>query len=185
MLGTVISVLANALRRRHDLVCEAIAQVVTVCVKIFTLLQSPRRLSGGTGAQSDRQDRTGPNWVSPSMAMLDDARSFGRYLSNLATIGSQHSSLSKHAPTILVAYVRAAADPWANLGVAARRELEPGLFAVCDIVTVGGRGGGRGREGEVLGSAFGLGEGVSGEAEKEIWAELWRAWGKKRYTGRG
>nr|XP_019050767.1 hypothetical protein I302_01209 [Kwoniella bestiolae CBS 10118]OCF29697.1 hypothetical protein I302_01209 [Kwoniella bestiolae CBS 10118] len=91
------------------------------------------------------------------------------------------SPLAKHIPAILVAYVRAAAD--LHLGV--RRELEPGLYALCNLVTSGGRAHARGREGEGLGIPFGLGEGSGGEGERELWADLWQSWNKSRYMGQG
>ena len=93
--------------------------------------------------------------------------------------------LAKHAPSILVAYVRAASDPLASLSIDVRRQLEPGVFALCDVMTSRGRAEGRGSEGKGIGLPFGLGEGDTGEAEKELWADMWRSWSKKRYLGLG
>ena len=94
-----------------------------------------------------------------------------------------HQSIMKHVPALLIAYVRIVATTRISRDV--RKDLETGLFVVCDIVTAGGRIHSRGREGEAIGEAFGLGEGPGGEAERDVWAELWRSWAAKRYTGQG
>jgi hypothetical protein len=54
------------------------------------------------------------------------------------------------------------------------------VYTICDAVI---RSQDRGHEGEGIGIPFGLGE--SGEAEQEIWAELWKQWAKQRYRGQG
>jgi hypothetical protein len=136
--------------------------VVDICSALILSLQRPR--------------------MNVTQTPLEDAKQIARFWALLAA-ASTGSALSKHVPMILVGYVRAVCDPFAGLSVAIRKELEPGLFSICDVITAGGRGGGRGREGEGLGLSFGLGEG--GEAEKEVWADLWKAWARKRYTGRG
>ncbi|WVR08691.1 hypothetical protein IAU60_005749 [Kwoniella sp. DSM 27419] len=102
-----------------------------------------------------------------------------------ASQGHETSPIAKHAPVVLLAYVRAGAGLHLGLHPAVRKELEPGIHAFCNLVTSGGRIQARGREGEGLGTPFGLGDGPGGEGEKELWAEMWRSWGRSRYMGQG
>lgn len=92
--------------------------------------------------------------------------------------------LAKHAPTILVAFVRASIRGQ-GLSLGMRAILEPGLFAICDAITVGGRSGGRGNEGEGIAKAFGLGESSFTASEVGLWADLWRRWNHRRFAGQG
>lgn len=89
-------------------------------------------------------------------------------------------ALGKHAPAILAAYVRGLADRKNPISVVHRRLLQASVYHWCDMIV---RAPHRGREGEGIGQTFGVGEG--GEAEKEIWAGLWRQWTKQRYRGQG
>ncbi len=100
-----------------------------------------------------------------------------------STKSTFHKAVVKHLPAVLVAYVRVLATSHIPLNV--RRGLQPGLFDICDLVTAGGRVQSRGREGEGLGDAYGLGEGPGGEAEREVWADLWKTWANSRYVGQG
>jgi len=96
-----------------------------------------------------------------------------------------YTALVKHLPAVLVAYARVVADPRGNVRPDVRKEMIPGLWALCDVLTIGGRVRSRGREGEALGEAFGLGDGPGAEAERDVWADLWGMWASKRYTGQG
>jgi hypothetical protein len=87
---------------------------------------------------------------------------------------------SKHAPAILVAYVRSVVRPKVPLAIPTRKALQTSVYTICDSVV---RLQNRGREGEGIGIPFGLGE--TGEAEQEIWADLWKQWAKQRYKGQG
>lgn len=116
------------------------------------------------------------------------AISLGRLLSTFGTRRSATSTrdatlslpFSKHAPAVLVAYVRSVARPHSQLAIATRRTLQMSVCTLCDAVV---RSQDRGREGEGIGTPYGLGE--TGEAEQEIWADLWKQWAKQRYRGQG
>lgn len=100
-------------------------------------------------------------------------------------LGSLVGQLSKHAPGVLVAYVRAVADPLSGLPQAVRGELEPGLYALCEAITAGGKAQYGKGPGEGVGEAFGLGEGDNADTEYEVWVDLWQRWTNKRYAGQG
>lgn len=89
-------------------------------------------------------------------------------------------AMSKHAPSMLAAYVRGLANPQIRIPSESRRQLQTSIYQVCDLVI---RAQHRGREGEGLGQPFGVGD--SGEVEKEIWAEMWTSWSRQRYRGLG
>jgi hypothetical protein len=115
----------------------------------------------------------------------DTAVSLGRLLSSITRSRkatprdiSLGGPFSKHAPMILVDYVRCLARM--TVSPAARRVLQNSMFKICDAVV---RLHDRGREGEGMGMPYGLGE--AGEAEKELWAEMWRQWSRSRYKGLG
>lgn len=100
--------------------------------------------------------------------------------------GTLTGQLSKHAPTILVAHARAVAAPLSTIPAKVRKHLQPGLFALCEAISAGGKAQQRGSSsGQGIGEAFGLGEGSNAEAEWEVWGELWNAWAGKRYAGQG
>jgi hypothetical protein len=180
-------------RHRPDLVLATLPLITAFLASVFAVLQSPRAAIGGKVRA--RAVARWPAWIADGQELGDnEAKRFARVLTTLssrssrtAAAGSQDKiSLSgpfaKHAPALLVAYVRAVADSVSGLSTAVRKELEPGLFALCEVITAGGRA--EGREGEGVGEPFGLGE-VGGDAEREVWADLWRRWGKERYVGQG
>jgi hypothetical protein len=107
----------------------------------------------------------------------------------LSTLGKRQVSQSardtrlpfgKHAPAVLIAYVRNVSRPHTLLSIASRKMLQTSIYTICDAVI---HSQDRGREGEGIGVPYGLGE--TGEAEQEIWADLWRQWSKQRYKGQG
>jgi hypothetical protein len=186
LLPLAIAPLLTLARHRTDLVLAHLPAIVGSLSAALPLLQRARTRAGRRRLAARR-----PFWLTDNDEAPAHAAQIARTLVALCTARIAESNapakalagpLGKHAPAILVSYARAAADPWAVLPASTRAELEPGLFALCDVVTAGGRADGRGREGEGVGAPFGL---ERDEGEREVWAELWRAWGRKRYVGRG
>lgn len=175
----VLEIITIINRRRPELIFATLPQLVQLICYIFPRFQVPRTIML-LGRPS------------PSTSLTEeDAKLFSRLLVSLAQCKSakskthEASPLAKHVPAILVAYIRACADPSLGFTTAVRKDFEPGLHALCDLTTAGGRANARGREGEGLGTPFGLGEGPGGDGEKELWAELWLGWSKGRYMGQG
>jgi hypothetical protein len=77
---------------------------------------------------------------------------------------------SKHAAYVLAAYIEALNDPLCVLSTEMRRELEPGLFTLCEIM------------GEHTRDALVVGLGGSGKAALKL---IWKEYEKRRYVGRG
>jgi Urb2/Npa2 family len=78
---------------------------------------------------------------------------------------------ANHASYVLVAYVDAFNDPLCIVDMETRRELEQGLFALCEMV------------GEHSRDALMLSALDSGG--KTIMKSLWREYEKQRYVGKG
>ncbi|RXK41025.1 hypothetical protein M231_01656 [Tremella mesenterica] len=112
-------------------------------------------------------------------------RRLSRFLIKMSDQSNSSNSISttfaKHVPGVLVTYVRAVTR--GGIPGESRKALEPGILALCSLTVVGGRGDGRGKEGQGVGIPFGLGE--NGQGEKDVWADMWSMWRKKRYTGQG
>ncbi|OCF36013.1 hypothetical protein I316_02508 [Kwoniella heveanensis BCC8398] len=175
-LGPILNILSTLTRRRPELILSTLPEVSDVLCAAFEFLQTPRSsvtVSNTSNAAAQ----------AVSLARLFTAMTTMRTSKTQQT--HETSPLAKYVPALLVAYVRAAAHPYKGLSPPVRRALEPGLHALCNLATAGGRVNARGREGEGLGTPFGLGEGPGGEGEKELWAELWRGWSKARYVGQG
>ncbi|WVF67782.1 hypothetical protein IAT40_002543 [Kwoniella sp. CBS 6097] len=176
-LDSILNILSTLTRRRPELILSTLPEVSDVLCAAFASLQIARtKISTNTDLAITAQSQ---------------AQSFARLLTAMTSMRTskahshETSPLAKYVPALLVAYVRAAAHPYKDLSPLVRKALEPGLHALCNLATAGGRINARGREGEGLGTPFGLGEGPGGEGEKELWAELWMGWSKARYVGQG
>ena len=206
----VINMLSSTARLRADLVAGCPAEVVGVLSSMFVLFLQPRRQYNSSAGARARVTSRWPPWLAeptPPQSADEDGANVGglkathaaqlsRLLTSLCNAkldkprnpsrpgsASIANSLVKHVPAILVAYCRAVGDQWGSISAEIRKELEPGLWSLCEVLTAGGRVDARGREGEGLGLPFGLGEG--GEVEKDVWAGMWLNWGKHRYQGKG
>jgi hypothetical protein len=213
-LVSLLSLVNTLVRHRRDLVINVLPQVMKLYARIFVLFGAPRA-RGSTGASADRAIRRiktdWPSWLVEDTAEslgAEDARLFARALVTLSSrttirststsstntgAGTMIGQLSKHAPVLLIAYVRAVAHPLYTIPASSRHELVPGIAAMCEAVVAGGKsmlgglgaGGNENRSAESIGEAFGLGEGPGGEGELVLWGDMWRAWRRSRYVGQG
>lgn len=78
---------------------------------------------------------------------------------------------SKHAAYVLKAYIDSMNDPLCVLPLELRRELQPGLFSLCDMITEHSRD-------AMMVSALDAG----GKATMKT---LWKEYEKQRYVGKG
>ena len=205
----IISILSSLVRQRADLVVEAVPELVGTLCGFMPLFLRPRPAFRSSNKGRARVFSRWPNWMveynSTSSAQTADpeqssslgaaqAAQLSRLIVTLTHArlevtatkprpASISNSLVKHVPAVLVHYCRAVADPWGSISREIRKELEPGLASLMEIMTAGGRVHARGREGEGIGIPFGLGE--AGEVEKEVWADMWLRWAKTRYVGKG
>lgn len=209
-LTLVLSTCSSLVRHRRDLIVNILPHLMKLYSRVFTLFVRPRAIAGSGKLRSIVINRR-PNWLGPldeDCLDVNSAAAVARSISTLTgrttirrgknddgsklrssgmerDLGSLVGQLSKHAPGVLVAYTKAVADPLAGIPVGARREMEPGLFALCEAITAGGKAQYGKGPGEGVGEAFGLGEGDNSDAEYEVWVDLWQRWSKKRYAGQG
>ncbi|KAL8287505.1 hypothetical protein RQP46_003363 [Phenoliferia psychrophenolica] len=156
-------------------------------------------VSVAVGKRAEREARaTFPSWVWEGGAQgvgRAEAKAVGRLLASLsakttssASLKRKHGAtvdnaaattttslaapLSKHAPFILLPYLRACVNVAAPIPSALRSELQGGWFEVMDAMGKWER--------EALMKGF-LGE--EEEAEKGVLRGMWRTWEKERYRG--
>lgn len=132
-----------------------------------------------------------PQWVGQGSIQLGapEARVLARLLTGLTTktvvrtyttrdssdapapAASLARAFSKHSAPVLRAYVDALADPLSILTLDVRRELEPGLFSLCEMTSE------HARDALVASSLDASG--------KVLLKALWKEYEKQRYVGKG
>jgi hypothetical protein len=78
---------------------------------------------------------------------------------------------AKHAAYVVTAYIDAVNDPLCVMRADVRRELEPGLFSLCEMMGAHSRD-------AVMVSALDAGG-------KSVMKALWKEYEKQRYVGKG
>jgi hypothetical protein len=128
---------------------------------------------------------TQPRWISAKQPLgSEESRMLSRLLEmlNVKTIIRSHTThetqkaeslgkpFSKHAAYVLAAYIEALNEPLCVLSMDVRRELEPGLFALCGLM------------GEHARDALVVSLDASGKATLKL---IWKEYEKQRYVGKG
>lgn len=126
-----------------------------------------------------------PCWINPAHPLgVEESKAAARLLTTLTTktvIRTHGTSelqkaeslarpFSKHASAVLIAYIDASNDPLCILPSEIRRELQPGLFALCEMM------GEQNRDAMMV---------TVDSGGKTIMKTLWREYEKQRYTGKG
>ncbi|KAH8100543.1 Urb2/Npa2 family-domain-containing protein [Cristinia sonorae] len=179
----IVSVISALVRLRRDLILPTLPLLGHALHKLVLIL---RTLTPNLGAtQSKLVSDTLPMWVNATDAVTpEESKALARLLTTLATkslIRTHHSvetkkadslarPFSKHAAHVLVAYLAALNDPLCVMSSAIRKELEPGLFALCEIM------GEQNRDALMV---------TLNAGEKAVMKGLWRAYEKQRYIGKG
>ena len=148
-----------------------------------------RHLRPRLGAkQSKLVTDTLPMWVSSVYPLAaEEGKALARLLTTLTakSIVRTHQSLSadgqkaeslakpfsKHAASVLKAYMEAMNDPLCVMPLDIRKELQPGLFCLCDMISEHSRD-------AMMVSALDAG----GKATMKA---LWKEYEKQRYVGKG
>jgi len=177
---------------RRDLVSAGFPHLALILCRLMSTLKSPRpnlgRKQGNTVASSL------PRWVASAEPLGGtEAKALARLLTALTTKTTLRSRLggfapsnrgrgleaeaqslakafSKHAPSVLLAYIRAVNDPLCLVSREVRYELAPGLYALCGMM------GEKGRDSITP---------VLDNGGKMILATLWAEYQKQRYVGQG
>ncbi|GBE78138.1 hypothetical protein SCP_0110210 [Sparassis crispa] len=181
----VIATINALVRLRRDLVLHTLPHLGMILRQLTIALRSPRPHLGGK--QSRLVMNTLPKWVSADTPLSsEESKALARLMTTLSTKtvvrvhgpssesqkpGSLVRPFSKHAAYVLTAYIDAVNDPLCIVPTQIRRELQPGLFALCDML-------GEHNRDAMMVSALGAG----GKATMKA---LWREYEKQRYAGRG
>lgn len=181
----IVSILGSLVRLRRDLVVATLPHLSNVICHLLVTLRSPRPLLGAK--QYSIVADSFPIWVNPSHPLgAEESKSLSRLLTSLSAKTSVlvHGTsaeprkpeslarpMSKHVTCILQAYLEALNDPLCILPVDVRRELQPGLFVLCEMLNEHTRD-------ALMVSALDAG----GRAAMKV---LWRVYEKQRYTGKG
>ncbi|KAI0670121.1 Urb2/Npa2 family-domain-containing protein [Trametes maxima] len=182
----VVNILSALVRLRRDLVLNTLPHLGFVLRQLLACLRTVRPQLGGK--QSRLVLDTLPRWISASQPLSStESKAIARLLTTLTTktMVRVHGPaaaetqkpealarpFSKHAAGVLTAYVTAMNDPLCFVAAAVRRELQPGLFALCDML-------GEHNRDAMMVSALDAGGKVTMKA-------LWKEYEKQRYVGKG
>jgi hypothetical protein len=181
----IVTIVGSLVRLRRDLVVTTLPHVTNIIRRLLFALRSPRPLLGGK--QYTIVADSFPAWVNPSHPLgAEDSKGLSRLLTSLSAKTSirvhgpsvepqkQESlarPLSKHVTCVIQAYLEVLNDPLCILHADIRRELQPGLFVLCDMLNEHTRD-------ALMVSALD----ASGKAAMK---SLWREYEKQRYTGKG
>ena len=180
----VISIVNALVRLRRDLVLPTLPHLGVTLRRLLSFLRTlPPQLGK---KQSRLVASTLPSWINPNDPLgAEDSKAFARLLTTLTTktiirtygtpselqkAESLARPFSKHASVVLMAYIDALNDPLCILPSETRRELQPGLFAICEIM------GEQNRDAMMV---------TLDSGGRTIMKGLWREYEKQRYTGKG
>ncbi|KAJ6574877.1 Urb2/Npa2 family-domain-containing protein [Mycena capillaripes] len=181
-----INTIAGALiRLRRDLVTLTLPNLGMVLQQLIATIRRPRPQLGAK--QTALVTDTLPRWVNATFPVgPEEGKALARLLETLTTKTTirSHSSatdaqraeslarpFSKHAAYIIKAYIDAMNDPLCILPAELRKELRPGLFALCNMLND------HNRDAMMVSALDGGG--------KTIMKNLWTEYEKQKYIGKG
>ncbi|KAI0757227.1 Urb2/Npa2 family-domain-containing protein [Daedaleopsis nitida] len=181
----VVNVLGALVRLRRDLVLHTLPHLGFILRQLVSCLRSVRPQLGGK--QSRIVMDTLPQWIAAAQPLAStEGKALARLLTTLTTKtmvrvhgpaadAQKPESLvrpfSKHAAYVLTAYIEAVNDPLCFMSAGVRKELQPGLFELCDML-------GEHNRDAMMVSALDAGG-------KATMKSLWKEYEKQRYVGKG
>ncbi|KAJ7786075.1 Urb2/Npa2 family-domain-containing protein [Mycena metata] len=178
-------IVGSLIRLRRDLVALTLPNLGLVLQQLIATIRRPRPQLGAK--QTALVTDTLPLWLnSASPVGPEEGKALARLLetlitkttirSNSSTADAQRAEslarpFSKHAVYVIKAYINAMNDPLCILPAALRKELRPGLFALCNMVNDHNRD-------AMMVSALDAGG-------KTIMKNLWTEYEKQKYVGKG
>ena len=181
----IVNITGALIRHRRDLILPALPHLSMVLQRLVTMV---RVIRPGLGAKQARTvTNSFPFWVNSKQPLgISEVKSLSRLLVSLTTktavrlVGSAQENqkmeslvrpFGKHASYVLVTYVQAMNDPLCVVYASTRKELHPGLFALCEMLSD------HDREAMVLSALDGGG--------KATMKTLWNDYKKQKYVGQG
>jgi hypothetical protein len=184
---TLVSITGTLVRSRRDLMINVLPHVGLLLRQFILCFRQQRPQLGAK--QSRQVSDTLPIWISPADSLgVDEARALSRLIENLGTktivrifaappSGTEAAAtslarpFSKHAASVIQAYVDTINDPLCTVSAGVRREMRPGLFMLCGML------GEHTRDAMMASSLDSSG--------KIIMKGLWHDYEKQRYVGKG
>jgi len=181
----IVGITSALIRYRRDLILPALPHLSMVLQRLVTMV---RAIRPGLGAKQARTVANSfPFWVNNRQPLgISEVKILSRLLVSLTTkttvrlvgyaqenqkMESLARPFGKHASYVLVAYVQAMNDPLCVVYAATRKELYPGLFALCGMLND------HDREAMMLSALDGGG--------KSTMKTLWNDYKKQKYAGQG
>lgn len=200
ILNYITNITGTVIRQRRDLVATTIPHLVVILRLLLDVLRRPRTQLGPRQLQMVADslpwwiNPTKPCGTEEARAVARiltalDAKTIPKVFSNKSKDGNPPSSVtpnaaistqsneslarpfSKHAPYVVKAYLAAETDVLCTYPLSLRRELEPGLLALCGMMNEHGRD-------ALMAQSLNAGE----MAAMKI---LWGAYEKQKYVGKG
>jgi hypothetical protein len=180
----IIGIMNTLISLRRDLVLHTLPHLCMVLRQLIFALRCPLPELGGR--QSRLITDTLPIWINAQMMPLGmtEAKALSRLLSAITTKSisrglagetqkaeSLSKPFSKYAAHVLKAYIEAMNDPLCVLPLELRKELAPGIFALCDMINEHAR--------DALMAS------TSDAGGKGTLKLLWKEYEKQRYVGKG
>ena len=181
----IVNIVSALVRLRRDLVVNNLPHLGVILRRLTSCLRAPRTQLGAK--QTRLVMNTLPAWITSARAMsAEEAKSLARLMTTLTTktIVRTHGQsaetqkpeslarpFSKHAAYVLAAYIEAVNDPLCHILPQVRKELQPGLFALCDML------GDNNRDAMMISALDASG--------KVMMKALWKEYEKQKYVGRG
>lgn len=181
----IVSITSALVRHRRDLVLPSLPHLGAILRRLVAMVRVTRPGLGVKQAKTVADSF--PFWVNSKQPLgISEAKILSRLFVSLTTkttvwlFGSAQETqkmetlarpFGKHASHVLVAYVQAMNDPLCVVYSAIRKELYPGLFALCEMLSD------HDREAMMLSALDGGG--------RATMKTLWRDYKKQKYAGQG
>ncbi|KIK02308.1 hypothetical protein K443DRAFT_523442 [Laccaria amethystina LaAM-08-1] len=181
----IIAITSSIIRLRRDLVTPTLPHLGMVLRRLLLTIRACRSSLGAK--QTNLVMDTQPRWINKAQPLgPQEGKALARVLEtlNTKTTVRTHSSLieaqkaeslakpfSKHAAYVLKAYIEAMNDPLCALPLEMRKELYPGLFALCSTMNDHSRD-----------AMMVSGLDAGGKATMK---SLWKEYERQRYVGKG
>lgn len=180
----VVSALSALVRLRRDFVLCGLPHFGALLGRLIMCLRTPRPQLGGKQHKIVMDSL--PRWINASKTFSsEESKALTRLMTTLQTKTmirahgiadtqkpeSLARPFAKHAAYVIKAYIETVTDPLCQMSPLVRKELQPGLFALCDML-------GEYSRDALMVSALDAGG-------KIVMKTLWKDYEKQKYTGKG
>lgn len=181
----IIGIINALIRLRRDLILNTLPHLGMILRQLTKCLRAQRPHLGAK--QTAIVMNTLPKWINSNNPLsAEESKVLARLMTTLTTktiVRTQGPSgetqkpdslvrpVSKHAAYVLTAYIEAVNDPLCHVSAQVRKELQPGLFALCDML------------GEHIRDAMMVS--ALDASGKVAMKTLWKDYEKQRYVGKG